>query len=137
MYVAALREGVDGPSFRRLETAMPHTVLAAVVAAELRAGAFDEAGRTAVLELVRRFDRVGRIVTPTAESWNDAGDILAKIARSEPRHRTKIRDLWNDALIALSARQIGARLVTENVGDFRLLRRYVRFELQAPPENRR
>lgn len=36
--------------------------------------------------------------------------------------------LWNDALIALSARQIGATVVTRNVRDFALLRRYARFE---------
>ena len=49
----------------------------------------------------------------------------------EPEFRTKVQGLWNDALIALSARQIGATLVTENLQDFGLLRRYVRFEWQA------
>ena len=39
--------------------------------------------------------------------------------------------LWNDALIALSARQVGATVVTRNVGDFALLRRYARFEYEA------
>lgn len=38
--------------------------------------------------------------------------------------------LWNDTLIALSARQIGASVVTGNVGDFELLRRFVRFDLE-------
>jgi predicted nucleic acid-binding protein len=74
-----------------------------------------------------------RRLVPAAGSWNDAGDILAKIARAEPGFRTKVRGLWNDALIALSARQIGATLVTENLQDFALLRRYVRFELEAAP----
>jgi predicted nucleic acid-binding protein len=133
IYVAALREGLSGASFARLEEAGPRTFLASVVSAELRAGALDEAGRRAVIELVTRFERLKRVVVPTAGSWNVAGDLLAKIARREPGFRTKVRGLWNDALIALSARQIGATLVTENLQDFGLLRRYLRFELEPAP----
>lgn len=133
VYVAALREGLGGASFGRLEDAAPRTFLASVVSAELRAGALDEAGRRAVIELGQRFQRVGRVVVPTAGSWNDASDLLARIARGEPSFRTKLRGLWNDALIALSARQVGATLVTENLHDFELLRRYVRFELERAP----
>jgi len=133
VYVTALREGLGGASFGRLEDAAPRTFLASVVSAELRAGALDEAGRRAVIELGRHFQRVGRVVAPTAGSWNDAGDLLARIARREPSFRTKLHGLWNDALIALSARQVGATLVTENLHDFELLRRYVRFELERAP----
>jgi predicted nucleic acid-binding protein len=133
VYVAALREGLGGASFGRLEDAAPRTFLASVVSAELRAGALDEAGRRAVIELGQHFQRVGRVVVPTAGSWNDAGDLLARIARREPSFRMKLRGLWNDALIALSARQVGATLVTENLHDFELLRRYVRFELEGAP----
>jgi predicted nucleic acid-binding protein len=133
VYVAALREGLAGASFARLVEAAPRTFLSSVVSAELRAGALDDAGRKAVVDLVRRFERLRRVVVPTAGSWNDAGDVLARIARREPGFRTKVRGLWNDALIALSARQIGATLVTENVRDFGLLRRYVRFQLDAAP----
>jgi predicted nucleic acid-binding protein len=133
VYVAALREGLGGASFDRLEAAAPRTFLASVVSAELRAGALDDAGRTSVIALMQRFERVGRVVVPTAESWNAAGDVLARIVRREPAFRSKIRGLWNDALIALAARQIGATLVTENLQDFRLLRHYVRFELEAAP----
>ena len=136
VYVTALREGLGGASFGRLLEAAPRTFLASVVSAELRAGALDEAGRRVVVELVERVERLGRGVVPTAGSWNDAGDLLAKIARREPRYGTKVRGLWNDALIALSARQIGAALVTENLRDFALLRRYARFELEPAPAAR-
>ena len=131
VYVGALREGVGGASFGRLQDAAPRTFLASVVSAELRAGAADEAGRRVVIELVKRFERLGRVVVPTAGSWHDAGDVLARIARREPALRTKVKGLWNDALIALSARQIGATVMTENLHDFGLLRRYVHFELEA------
>src|SRR6266436_3567773 len=89
IYVAALREGLGGPSFGRLEEAAPRTFLASVVSAELRAGAVDDVGRRTIIELVKRFERLGRVVVPTAGSWNDAGDVLAKIARRQPGFRTK------------------------------------------------
>ena len=130
VYVAALREGVRGAAFARIRESAPRTFLAAVVSAELRAGAVDQTGRSVVLELTDRFDRLGRIVTPEARSWSLAGDVLGDIRRGEPGMRDKIARLWNDALIALSARQIGASVVTGNVGDFELLRRFVRFDLE-------
>ena len=130
VYVAALREGVNGPAFARIRERAPRTVLASVVSAELRAGATDQTGRLAVLDLADQFDRLGRIVTPDARSWSLAGDVLGDLRRREPGLRAKIASLWNDALIALSARQIGASIVTDNVRDFELLRRFVRFDLE-------
>ena len=130
VYVAALREGVRGAAFARIRESAPRTFLASVVSAELRAGAMDQTGRSVVLELTDRFDRLGRVVTPEARSWSLAGDVLGDIRRREPGLRDKIARLWNDALIALSARQIGAAVVTGNVEDFELLRRFVRFDLE-------
>ena len=130
VYVAALREGVRGAAFARIRESAPRTFLASVVSAELRAGAVDQTGRSVVLELSKRFDRLGRVVTPEARSWSLAGDVLGDIRRGEPGMRDKIARLWNDALIALSARQIGASVVTGNVGGFELLRRFVRFDLE-------
>ena len=130
VYVAALREGVRGAAFLRIRESAPRTFLASVVSAELRAGAVDQTGRSVVLELTDRFDRLGRVVTPEARSWSLAGDVLGDIRRREPGLRDTIARLWNDALIALSARQIGASVVTGHVEDFELLRRFVRFDLE-------
>jgi predicted nucleic acid-binding protein len=130
IYVAALREGIDGAAFARIRERTPRTFLASVVSAELRAGAVDRAGRLAVRELVEQFDRLRRIVTPDARSWNLAGDVLGDIRRREPSLRAKVTSLWNDALIALSARQIGASVVTGNVRDFELLHRFMSFDLE-------
>jgi predicted nucleic acid-binding protein len=136
VYVAALREGLGGHTFARLVESAPRTYLSAVVSAELHAGARDQAGRRAVLGLGRRFARLGRIVVPTATSWDAAGDVMAMIVRRAPGLRSKIRGLWNDALIALSARQIGATLVTADVEDYTLIRSYVRFSFEAAPGGR-
>jgi predicted nucleic acid-binding protein len=136
VYVTALREGLGGAAFGRLQETAPRTFLVSVVSAELHAGCLDEAGRGVVIELTQRFERLGRVVVPAGGAWNEAGDVLAKIARREPSLRTRVRGLWNDTLIALSARQIGATVVTENMRDFTLLRRYARFALEAAPAGR-
>lgn len=131
VYVTAIRNGLGSPAFQQLQDWLPRTYLASVVAAELRAGATDEAARRVVHQFARWAHRVGRIVTPSAATWERAGDVLGLIRVKEPPLRSKVPTLWNDLLIALSARQIGAMVVTSNAGDFELLRRYVRFELEV------
>ena len=133
VYIAAIRSGPSSPALLMLQDDLPRTYLASVVAAELRAGSTTESARRAVHEFTGWADRVGRVVTPGASDWERAGDVFGRIRRTEPRLRSKVPSLWNDVLIALSARQIGATLVTRNVADFELLRRYVRFELEGQP----
>ena len=47
----------------------------------------------------------------------------------EMMHDRRLREI-NSALYARMRRQIGASVVTANVGDFELLRRFVRFDLE-------
>lgn len=129
IYIAAIRGGPASGPARALRDERPRTYLAAVVSAELRAGATDETGRRLVHDYTLWSHRVGRVVTPTAPSWERAGDVLARLRVRQPDVRSKVPALWRDLLIALSARQVGATVVAENVQDFELLRRYVRFDL--------
>lgn len=131
VYIAAIREGVLGPTFRTLVGTLPRTYLVSVVSAELRAGATTESARRAVHQFTSWAQRVGRVVTPSATTWERAGDVLSVIRMKEHQLRSRIPALWNDLLIALSARQVGAGVVTDNVRDFELLRRYVRFDLTS------
>jgi predicted nucleic acid-binding protein len=105
-----------------------------VVSAELRAGARDDVARQVVHGFTIWAQRVGRLVTPTAASWERAGDVLARIRTREPRLGSGLGLLWNDLLIALSSRQIGARVVTADARDFELLRRYVEVDLEVVTE---
>jgi predicted nucleic acid-binding protein len=130
VYIAAIRGGLEGPTYQILQQSLPRTYLASVVSAELRAGATTETARRAVQDFTRSASRVGRVVTPSASAWDRAGDLLGHIRRRELHLRDKVQRLWNDVLIALSARQIGATVVTENARDFDLLRRYLRFDLE-------
>lgn len=130
VYIAAIRSGRVGLAARALETERRRTYLASVVSAELRAGATTRTSMRAVREFTMWAHDVRRVVAPSADSWDRAGDVLARIGIREPRLRTKVPGLWKDLLVALSARQIGATVVTDNVDDFEILRRYVRFDLQ-------
>ena len=97
----------------------------AVVLHELLRGARTPAER----QFVRDLGRHCRVVTPTERHWIDAAEILARIKDREGYDAGKIRDLSFDVLIALSARSIGATLVTCNEADFRAIGRHVRCEV--------
>jgi tRNA(fMet)-specific endonuclease VapC len=129
VYIAAIHGGIESTAFLLLNRELPKTYLASVVSAELRAGATSVTARRAVEQFTSRAQRVGRVVALGAGTWDRAGDLLGRIRQREPRLRSRIPSFWNDLLIALSARELGAMLVTCNARDFELLRRYVRFEL--------
>jgi tRNA(fMet)-specific endonuclease VapC len=133
VYVKAIRQGREGSTGMQLIAWFPRTYLASVVSAELRAGVRSARARRAVLSFTDGFGRVGRMVAPTAQSWNQAGDVLARIAWTRPDLTDTVLHLWNDTLIALSARQVGATVVTDNVDDFALLREYVDFGFETFP----
>jgi predicted nucleic acid-binding protein len=96
----------------------------AVVLHELLRGA----RTSAELELVHDLCRHCRIVTPTERHWLDAAEILKRVRARERYDIDKIRELSFDVLIALSARSIGATLVTCNEGDFRAIGRHLAFD---------
>jgi predicted nucleic acid-binding protein len=133
VYISAIRGGLFSPAFRLLQENLPRTHLASVVSAELLAGATTLAARRAVLAFIRQAHAVRRVVTPDAGAWERAGEILAEIRRDAPQLRSKVPTLWNDLLIALSARQVGAAVFTRNSRDFTLIRQHLRFDLQIVP----
>lgn len=89
-----------------------------VVLSELRRGA-----RTKnALRLVESLHRLATVQwDPTAEDWWEAGRLIRDIGDAQGWDPVKRREFQNDALIALTARQHGATVVTANVTDFTLL----------------
>lgn len=86
----------------------------AVVLHELRRGARTESERRFVAELTRKV----KIVTPTERHWLESAEILDRLRRVKGYELKKLRELAFDILIALSARDIGATVITCNRGDF-------------------
>jgi predicted nucleic acid-binding protein len=114
VYIADVRGGLFSPAFRMLQENVPRTHLASVVSAELLAGATGPAARRAVLDFIRRAHKVRRVITPDAGTWENAGELLSEIRQGEPHLKSRLSTLWNDLLIVLSARRIGAKVVTHN-----------------------
>jgi predicted nucleic acid-binding protein len=101
----------------------PRTFLSSVVRAELLQGAKGELGRARVNRATRNLERVGRVVPPTHDDWVTAGTVQGRIWDEDASLRSK--RLLHDILIVCAVRRVGAILITENTGDFDLIRRYL------------
>ncbi|HEY8210098.1 MAG TPA: type II toxin-antitoxin system VapC family toxin [Myxococcaceae bacterium] len=90
--------------------------LSSVVLSELRLGA-DTLPRRRAVDLLRNAFPPERIVAPTPASFDRAGTIFRALYHpgTEPRDRL---GPMNDILIALTAWQMGAGVITSNEGDF-------------------
>jgi predicted nucleic acid-binding protein len=100
----------------------PNIYFSSVVAQELLSGVTSDDGRKNVETILRPFERVGRVVTPGHGIWKDAGEILSMLRREKPNLRTKLSQMINDTLIAMSARSIGAAVITLNSSDFEAIK---------------
>jgi predicted nucleic acid-binding protein len=95
----------------------------AVVLHELRRGA-----RTPVeLRFVGELARKVRTLTPTESHWLESAEVLSRVRQAKGYPAGKLRDLAFDTLIALSARDSGATLVTCNREDSVEIGKYVAF----------
>jgi predicted nucleic acid-binding protein len=104
--------------------------LSAVVMLELYVGAFSPRDRRVVRGVVAAFDRADRILVPSGAVYEDAGHVL----RESRGYRVRgSPSLVNDVLIALSARSIGATVVTSNARDFAAIREIRPFKLTVVP----
>jgi predicted nucleic acid-binding protein len=96
-----------------------------VVIHELLRGVKRPEEREFALELAAHL----RLYTPTERIWLDSGEVVARLALAKGYDRRKIQELSFDALIALTARSIGATVITLNCQDFEDIQRYRRFRL--------
>jgi len=104
--------------------------LSAVVLMELRAGACSSADRRLVRRVESAFEKAGRILAPSRSVFAEAGDALRRL-QERGFHIEASHSIVNDVLIALSARSIGATVVTQNERDFRAIRAVRPFELRV------
>jgi predicted nucleic acid-binding protein len=112
----------------------PFEYLSSVVIQELRAGARSP-GDLRVLErnVLDVFLRRGRVVTPSSRAWEESGDVLAALARDESLELARVSKAFgNDVLLALSCREAGMTLVTDNLRDFERIARVARFQFVGP-----
>jgi predicted nucleic acid-binding protein len=99
--------------------------LSAVVLAELARGARSR-------EMKRFVDDLGknlRIIAPNEREWIQSGRIVSRLVAAKRFDIHKTREIHFDVLIALTARRIGACLITCNVDDFTAVREFLDFNL--------
>jgi len=135
LYIGAIRDPdkeADLDAF--LERNAPVTYMSAVVMQELRAGAITDASARALGKgLFEVFERRGRVAGPSVPSFKECGRILAALFRQDGMpFKERPRSLVNDILIALTCRENGMTLLTDD-GDFKIIRPFVRgFSFLAP-----
>ena len=135
VYIAGFNDPDFGEAFRAFhQKNLPRLILSAVVAHELLVGARDRR-RIDALErgLLEPFRSRRRIHVPTLATWNLAADIDRRLRElgSYEGSLTQ-RSFGNDLLIAATARELGATLVTRNLSDFELIRRVVPINFHLP-----
>ncbi len=130
VYISGIRRSDDAVlAQRRL---LPDTLLwlSSVVLEELYAGASGGV-RDSVERLEHDFERSGRILVPNPGDWTQTGRVLAGVASKYGYEKIGRGRLTNDALIAMSAARIGARVVTVNERDFRKLAEFRSFKWEV------
>jgi predicted nucleic acid-binding protein len=112
----------------------PFEYLCAVVAHELRAGASTRQDlRDLERHVIKPFAKRRRLFAPSAQAWEQAGDVLAGLRSTEglDLKRTR-RSFGNDVLLAVACREAGITLVTDNNRDFERIARHVDFDFVKP-----
>ena len=83
------------------------------------------APRKALIEDILRQVPEHRVVTPLRRDWYWAAALAGMVGRLQGLPKLAWRSLQNDALILLTARRVGATVVTANIADFDLLTQLV------------
>ena len=135
VYIAGFNEPGFATGFRAFHQAhLPRLVLSAVVAHELLVGALTR-DRQEALErgLLEPFRTRRRIHVPTLATWKLAADVDRRL-RELGGYQASLaqRGFGNDILLAASARELGATIVTRNLGDFELIRRVIAIRFEPP-----
>jgi predicted nucleic acid-binding protein len=128
IYIPFINEGVAHPVLE-LEYETPLLYMSVVVIEELYAGALDNSSVKLLDRLHKTFDNLDRLVVPEASDWQKTGKIIAKLSQKYGLEKNFLSRMTNDILITLSARQIGAVVVTNNIRDFLRIKEFVDFEI--------
>ena len=135
VYIQAFVEvgfGHELQEFHRAE--LPRLILSAIVASEVLVGAQtpdrERALRRALLE---PFRARRRLHTPSWSTWDLATSIDRRLRRRLAlRTRLQQRSFFHDILIAASARELGATIITLNTSDFDLIAQHVDIKFATP-----
>jgi predicted nucleic acid-binding protein len=100
--------------------------MSAIVQMELRVGAKTLPARRGLDQLVRAYRASGRLASPDAELFDQAGRTLSQLR--ERGQEIRRASLVSDVLIALGARSLGATVFTADA-DYEMIQAVVDFKL--------
>jgi predicted nucleic acid-binding protein len=135
LFIDGFRDPALNEALQRFHRAFaPFEYLSVVVAQELRAGVKRGPDRRALeRHVLDVFERAGRTFAPSPSAWHRSGDVLSDLARQEGLEVGRVsKSFANDVLLAISCREMGCQLVTQNDRDFRRIQRYVPFDYVSP-----
>ena len=135
VYIRGFREVAFGHELQAFhQSHLPRLVVSAVVVSELLVGAQTPEGARALRRtLVEPFRCRRRYLTPSWSTWERATEIDRGLrALRRPRAKLDSRSFFHDILIAATARELGATIVTLNSADFALIGQYVDIDVVAP-----
>jgi len=128
IYIPFINDGIENPVID-LRSRKPLSYLCAVVIEELYAGAHDKTSINLLDRLYETFNKIGRLIVPEAADWQRTGKVIAKLGNKYGFEEKLLSKITNDVLIALSARKIGAMIVTKNTMDFIRIKEFVDFKI--------
>jgi predicted nucleic acid-binding protein len=135
LFIDAFRDPVVNEQLQQFHRVFsPFEHFSVIVAQELRAGVRRPRDRKALERYVfKAFQQANRTITPSADAWHRSGDLLAEMARQEGLEIARLSKAFaNDVLLALSCREAGCVLVTNNERDFQRIRCFVQFDFIQP-----
>jgi predicted nucleic acid-binding protein len=135
LFISAFRDPVVNEELQQFHRAFsPFEHFSVIVAQELRAGVQRPQDKKALeRNVLKVFQRASRTITPSADAWHRSGELLAEMARQEGLEIARVSKAFaNDVLLALSCREAGCVLVTDNERDFQRIRRFVQFDFLKP-----
>lgn len=124
VFIDHLRTNKYADRFQNLSALIRNS---SVVLSELARGATNESE----LDFVSALTKNHPILTPTEGNWLESGLLLHRMNKGKRFSPEKLRDLHFDVLIALTARNYGATIITSNRADFELIRRQKEFYLEV------
>ncbi len=121
--VEHFRKGTVYDTFLNLNR-LYHITFSSVVLMELLSGAYDPKEQKLIEQIKNNFT----VISVTERQWYVSGNIMLKLRKDKKIDPLRIKRLLADILIAVSARDIGAVLITKNEKDFKLIREVLDFK---------
>lgn len=118
-------------------------LLSAIVIQELMAGARDSSELKSWEAIAREFWKQDRLLIPAFEDWLLAGKVLNSLLRGlkserggkTPKlHPDDKQRIIRDVLIARTVRRVNGLLITDNINDFKRIKKFCNVRLQSGKE---